>query len=211
MAMEAFRNRTVMGAATGFVGGFPTFHETIQGRNHLSGTVFVTQTSAEWRDVPLAELGNISLDDFAERMRATNTWASQHGFIGGYPTFFHADYGSGIVCGTVLIKATGAEFRDISLLELGSPALDDFEARFRATQDYASRNGFVGGFPTLHHAKAANPVEASNQARRIGYTGSTITVCGAILFNQGERIGSTLTRAETFAARRDVLLYQDPA
>jgi len=211
MAMEAFRNRAVRASATGFVGGFPTFHETTQGRNHLSGTVFVTQMSAEWRDVPLAELGNVSLDDFAERMRVTNTWASQHGFIGGFPTFFHADYGSGIVCGTVLVKAVGAEFRDISLLELGSPALDDFEARFRTTQDYAFRNGFAGGFPTLHHIRVANSVVASNSAAHIGITGGEITVCGAILFSEGERIGSTLTRAEPFAARRDVLLYQDPA
>jgi hypothetical protein len=210
-AMEAFRNRTLTAPAMGFVGGFPTFHEQVQGRNHLSGTVFVTQASADWRDVPLVELGNVSLDDFAGRMRASNTWASQHGYIGGFPTFFHADYGSGIVCGTTLIKAAGAEFRDISLLELGSPSLDDFEARFRATQDYALREGFVGGFPTLFHAKVPNPIEVSNPAQRIGIGSGQITVCGAILFRKGERIGSTLTRAETYAAFRDVLLYQDPA
>jgi hypothetical protein len=210
-AMEAFRNRTLTAPAMGFVAGFPTFHEQVQGRNHLSGTVFVTHASADWRDVPLVELGNVSLDDFAGRMRASNTWASQHGYIGGFPTFFHADYGSGIVCGTTLIKAAGAEFRDISLLELGSPSLDDFEARFRATQDYALREGFVGGFPTLFHAKVPNPIEVSNPAQRIGIGSGQITVCGAILFRKGERIGSTLTRAETYAAFRDVLLYQDPA
>lgn len=212
IAMEAFRNRTLRAAPLGFVGGFPTFHEKVEGRNHLSGTVFLTHAAADWRDVPLAELAGVSLDDFAGRIRASNAWATQHGYIGGFPTFFHADYGHGIVCGTTLIKAEGAEFHDIPALELGTNiSLDDFDARFRATHDYALRAGFAGGIPTLFHAKKPNPIAASHPAHGIGATGGTITVCGAIVFKRGERIGSTLTRAETYAASRDILLYQDPA
>ena len=126
-------------------------------------------------------------------MRATNTWASQHGFVGGFPTFFHADYGTGIVCGTVLIKSDGAEFRDIPLSELGNPALDDFEARFRATQDYASRNRFVGGFPTLFHAQAAVGIDL-----RTGQTMHAI-VCGTVLLKRGEE---TLFTPKGYSERR---------
>jgi hypothetical protein len=214
MAMEGFRHRMGIAPSAGFMGGFPNFYETTEGRNHLGGTIFVTQAAAEWRDVPLAELGNVALEDFEGRMRATNTWASQHGFVGGFPTFFHADYGTGVVCGTVLIKSDGAEFRDIPLSELGNPALDDFEARFRATQDYASRNGFVGGFPTLYHAQAVVDVDVRTGQKKHA------TVCGAVLLKRGELDISMLknkplqgkaTFAATFAARRNVLLFQDPA
>lgn len=205
MAMQGFRYRMEKALQAVFVGGFPNFYEATHGRNHVGGTVFVKQATAEWLDIPLAELGNVALEDFAERMRATNTWASQHGFIGGFPTFFHADYGSGIVCGSVLIKSDGTEFRDIPLSELGNPALEDFEARFRATQDYATRNGFVGGFPTLFHAKNVVDVDVRTGQKKYA------TVCGTILLKQGEIDIHTLQRMATFAERRDVLLFQDPA
>lgn len=214
MAMEGFRHRMGIAPSAGFMGGFPNFYETTEGRNHLGGTIFLTQAAAEWRDVPLAELGNVALEDFEGRMRATNTWAVPHGFVGGFPTFFHADYGTGVVCGTVLLGSNGAEFRDIPLSELGNPALDDFEARFRATQDYASRNGFVGGFPTLYHAQAVVDVDVRTGQKKYA------TVCGAVLLKRGELIISTRenkhlpgrsTFAATFAALRNVLLFQDPA
>jgi hypothetical protein len=205
MAMQGFRHRTEIAPSAGFVGGYPNFYEATEGRNHLASTVFVTQAAAEWRDIPLAELHNVALEDFGERMRETNTWAGQHGFVGGFPTFFHADYGNGVVCGAVLIKSDGAEFRDIPLSELGNPALDDFEARFRATQDYATRNGFVGGFPTLHHARAVVAVDIRTGRKKYD------TVCGSVLLKRGEIDINNLTRRATFAARHNVLLYQDPA
>lgn len=205
MAMQSFRHRTAAAPSGGFAGAFPNFHDTAEGRNHFGGTVFVTRAAAEWRDVPLSEMANGGLGDFAERMRSTNTWAGSHGFIGGFPTYFHADYGAGTVCGTVLIKSDGAEFRDVALSELGNPALEDFESRFRATQDYASSHGFVGGFPTLHHARAV--------VDRDVRTGQKIyaTVCGTVLFKRGERDIRTLGYEPTFAVRRNLPLYQDPA
>lgn len=205
MAMQGFRHRIEKAPPAGFIGGFPNFYELKEGQNHFGGTIFVKQAAAEWRDIPLAELGNIALEDFGERMRATNTWASQHGFVGGFPTFYHTDYGTGIVCGAVLIKSDAAEFIDIPLSELGNPALDDFEARFRATQDYATRNNFVGGFPTLHHARTVVNVDVRTGRRTYA------TVCGTVLFKQGELDIRTLQRRATFAARRNVLLFQDPA
>jgi hypothetical protein len=205
MAIQGFRHRMEKAPSAGFVGGFPNFYESIDGRNHFGDTIFLTQAASEWRNIPLSELGNIALDDFGDRMRAINTWASQNGFVGGFPTFFQADYGTGLVYGAVLIKSEGAEFMDIPLSELGNPDLDNFEARFRATQDYASRKGFVGGFPTLFHARAVVDVDVRTGQKKYE------TVCGTVLLKQGELDIHTLQKRATFAARRNVLLFQDPA
>jgi len=45
-----------------------------------------------------------------------------------------------------------SEWRDVPASELGNPPPDDVGARFRATNDYAAKNGFVGGFPNFHEA-----------------------------------------------------------
>jgi hypothetical protein len=86
------------------------------------------------------------------RFRQVNDYASVHGFVGGYPNFHQADYGCGTVFGTFLIRPGAAEWRDVSAAELGYPPGDDIGARFRATNDYAFRNGFAGGFPNFHQA-----------------------------------------------------------
>jgi hypothetical protein len=173
-AAEVFRMRAGLAAASGFLGAFPNFYSAPRGLGFVSGTIFVTGAAAEWRDVPLAELGGVSLDDFEGRMRATNAYATKNGFTGGFPNYFHADYGNGIVCGTILLKSSGAEWRDVPLSELGDPELSDFEARFRATHDYANRNGFVGGFPNLFHAeKQTRDFRTGRPIRQV--------VCGTVL------------------------------
>jgi hypothetical protein len=135
-----------------FVGAYPNFHEARQGNNTVGGTVFLKSTVAEWQDVSLTDLGNPSIDDFAARMRATQNYAVRNGYVGGFPNFFHKDYGKGILCGTVLIGHGGAEWRDVSLSELGNPPLDDIKARMTSANDYAFKNGYLGGFPTFYHA-----------------------------------------------------------
>jgi len=114
-AMHSFVHRADIATRNGFVGGFPNFYEATYGLNHVGGTIFIKSAAAEWRDVPLAELGNVSLEDFEERIRVTNAYASRNGFVGGFPNFYHADYGSGIVCGTILLKQNVAEWRDVLL------------------------------------------------------------------------------------------------
>jgi hypothetical protein len=146
----------------------------------VGGTIFLRAAAGEWRDVPLAQLGNPSLNDFGARLKGTQVYAKNYGFVGGFPNFFHADYGRGIVCGTILIKSDGAEWRDVSLTELGNN-LYDIGARFRGTQDYATRNGFVGGFPNMFHADYGHGI-----------------VCGTILLKQN------------VAEWRDVLLSLGP-
>lgn len=173
-AAQVFRMRSTLATASGFLGAFPNFYSAPRGLGFVSGTIFVTGAAAEWRDVPLTELGDVSLDDFEGRMRATNAYAAKKGFVGGFPNYFHADYGHGIVCGTILLKTEAAEWRDVPLSDLGNPALHDFEARFRATHDYASRNGFVSGFPNLFHAeKPARDFRTGRPIRQV--------VCGTVL------------------------------
>jgi hypothetical protein len=201
LAMQRFRHLAEVASREGFIGAFPNFYEATYGLDHVGGTIFVKPAVAEWRDVPLAELGNPPLGDFGDRMRAVNAYASRNGFVGGFPNFFHAETSEVVsitgqrkritVCGTVLLNSNGAEWRDVPLSELGNPALDDFEARFRATQDYATRNGFVGGFPNLFHAETTE-VSITGQRKRI-------TVCGTVLLKPD------------FAEWRDVLIFRGPA
>lgn len=115
-AMNAFRYRADLAARTGFVGGFPNFYEAERpGTTIVGGTIFVKSAIAEWRDVSLVDLGNVALDDFGARFRATQDYATHNGFVGGFPNFYHADYGSGIVCGTILLKPAFAEWQDVVL------------------------------------------------------------------------------------------------
>jgi hypothetical protein len=176
--MREFQHRAKAAADAGFVGAFPNFYYARQ-VSEVGGTIFVKAPAAEWRDVPLSALGNPSLDDFEERMRRTNKYATDNGYVGGFPNFFHADHGSGIVCGTILLKPEVAEWRDVALSDLGNPALGDIGQRFRATQDYASRQGFVGGFPNLFHA------DVQGVGARIGQPARRFTVCGTVLLKQG--------------------------
>lgn len=197
---EAFRNRARAAANSQFVGGFPNFYEAHYGRDHVGGTVFVKAETAQWRDVDLAELHNVSLDDFAGRVRATQDYAALNGFVGGFPTFYHAHQEriqqegrptNVTVCGTVLLNAEGAEFRDVPLADLGNPDLTDVGQRFRASQDYATRSGFVGGFPTMNHV--------TEQRVQIEGPPTAVTVCGTVLIKP------------RFGELRDVVLFKDPA
>lgn len=200
MAMRDFTMRAEVASREGFVGGFPNFHTATYGRSHVGGTILLKPGCSVWRDVPLAELGNPPLTDFVARFKATNVYAKDKAFVGGFPNFFHDEklhlvsevFGvtSGartrneriVVCGTVLIKPGCGEWRDVPLSDLKNPALSDIGARFRATHDYAREHGFAGGFPDFFHADHGNGI-----------------VCGTVL----------LTAAA--AEWRDVLLWLGPA
>ena len=155
IAQQKFRHRAEVASKAGFVGAFPNFHEATYNGTVVGGTIFLKHSAAVWQDVPLSWLSAgpaPALNDFADRMRKTQEYAVRNGYIGGFPNFFHADYGSGIVCGTVLIHPASAEFRDVPISELGNPSLTDIRQRFTSANDYAFRNGFLGGFPTFFHA-----------------------------------------------------------
>lgn len=144
-----------VGAHRGDAGGiYPTFSATpnTRGSGFLLGSVFIDSRAAEARDVAIGDLGNPSLEDFGARMRAANAFAHSQGFTGGFPTYYHADYGSGVVCGTVMLKKEAAEFRDILLSDLNI-TLENYADRFIAVHNFAKTQGFVSGFPTFYHGE----------------------------------------------------------
>jgi hypothetical protein len=199
LRMASFRHIEKMAANEGLVGGFPNFHqvtnvsETTGRRSSYGGTIFVRPLGAEKRDITMADLGNAALEDFSGRMRAAHKWAMENGYIGGFPTFFHANTATGTVCGTVLLKAECAEFRDVPLSELGNPSMSDIEARFRGSHDYAVKNGFVGGFPTLNQRRNWVYRTVGNQGR----------------WRAEELCGTVLLRSSC-AEWRDILINQAP-
>lgn len=136
---------------SGFVGGYPTMSSARNVGYDLNGAVLLRASGVEFRDVPLADLKSPPLEDFGARMRAAQVYATENGFVGGFPTFEHADYGRGIVCGTVLLKKEAAEHRDVPLNRLGGD-IEDFVKRFGETHNYAKELGFVGGFPNMFYA-----------------------------------------------------------
>ena len=194
LAAGEFRNRAQFAAQEGYVGGFPNFYYGMNGQAHVGGTIFIKPSCGEWADIPWSELGYPPLEDFVARMRATDIYATHHGFAGGFPNFFQAERFTGMVgapssvagalvssatgsatpfvsataalrspflgsprpnatinvCGTVLIKMGCAVRRQIPIV--GLPDQSNIGAVFRAVQDYAGANGFVGGFPTFNHA-----------------------------------------------------------
>jgi hypothetical protein len=149
-AMQSFRHRADYAAANGFAGGFPNFHEAQYGPNLVGGTILIHHGKIVWMDVPGFVLDYHPKQNFAERMRACQDYAVANGFIGGYPTYHVGDAAGTLVLGNMFLTNEFAEFREVPLSELGTPVLNDIGARFRSANDYAFRNGFLGGFPTFY-------------------------------------------------------------
>lgn len=147
-----FRQVNDYAGVHGFMGGFPNFHQADYECGVVYGTFLIRPGQTEWRDIPADALGNPPGDDVGARFRATADYATQNGFVGGYPNFHQANYGQGTVYGTFLFRSDVAEWRDVAASELGNPPGDDIDARFRATNDYAVRQGFAAGFPNFHQA-----------------------------------------------------------
>jgi len=187
---QSFRHRTTTAAHMGFLGAFPNFYEATYGMDTVGGTIFIKPGQVAWQDVPVAELAGATTTKFHDLMRAVNSYAVTHGFVGGFPTGFQADYGHGAVCGCVLLPADSAEWRDVPRQALGNIDIDDIPGRFRAVHDYAVREGFVGGFPTLFHR-----TEADAGPFPMGVAG---TVYGVVLIRPG------------YGEWRDVLLFRQP-
>ncbi|MEM9487422.1 MAG: hypothetical protein AAGA83_27460, partial [Cyanobacteria bacterium P01_F01_bin.116] len=102
----------------GYAAGFPSFHEkTIQGQK-IYGAQLLKAAAVEWRDVPATEIGGFS--DTAARFRNVYDYAHKNGFVGGFPNFHQANYGQGVVYGTLLLKPVAAQWRDTPMAALAS-------------------------------------------------------------------------------------------
>ncbi len=151
--------------------GFPNFHEADYGDGVVYGTVFLTDSEVEWRDVPRSEYGVFHIEDIPAMFRAANDYADRQGYAAAFPNFHQADHGNGVVYGTFLIKDGVTEWRDVPRDELGVYHIEDVGGMMRAANDYAARNGFSAGFPTFHQADHGNGV-----------------VCGIVLFKPGRSV-----------------------
>ncbi|SDD27446.1 aegerolysin family protein [Niabella drilacis] len=145
---ERFRAVSTYAVNNGYIGAFPNFFEADYGQGTVYGTLLIKKETADWKDIPAADLGNPQTPD--ERFRAVNTYASNNGYIGAFPNFFEADYGQGTVYGTLLIKKEAADWSDILASTLGIP--QTFEERFRAVNTYAGNKGYAGAFPNFFEA-----------------------------------------------------------
>jgi hypothetical protein len=113
-------------SANGFVGGFPIGWYGDYGHGTVCPAILLRHEAAEWRDVYVTHLGNVSLDDVKGRFKATHDYARNDGFVGGFPNLFHAAVGgggmapvpAGIVCGTLLIRPEFGEARETYLYRM---------------------------------------------------------------------------------------------
>ena len=165
-------------------GGYPTFETVTQRivgpRGGVSGTiqtfptVILPNSAAEWRDLPASVLNNPGLANPAQHVASMQQYAaSQQGFVGAIPTFFQAELG-GFRCGTLLLKSGGAEWQDVDVAELNNVDPSDEPGRFRAVQDYAGRDNFIGGYPNFY----------IGQKNIWGLRGrETVTINGTVLVN----------------------------
>ena len=169
-AIAAFQSRAAFAPGLGFATAFPNFYYAQRGLDHFGGTVLLKAEAVEWRNVLQSDLRLTGLTNFGDAMRQVSRFAADQGFVGGLPAFTRANYGDGDRLAVYLIKPEAAEWRDVPLEELGlsEPQLGDYGARFRATQDYAGRNGFVGGFPNMEVGPQAHLPEEDGRARTGG-------------------------------------------
>jgi hypothetical protein len=49
-----------------------------------------------------------------------------------------------------------------------NPLSDDIQVRFRAINDYAGKNGFVGGFPNFFETNTDCPEKRANLRNKLG-------------------------------------------
>lgn len=136
----------------GMATAWPNFHQADYGDGLVCGTFFLPGEAVEWRDVPAAEYGTNNRSDVPAMFRGANDYAASHGFSAGLPNFHEADYGSGSVFGTFLVRAGRNDFRDVPAAELGVWDRTDAPAMLRAANDYAASQGYSAAFPTFHEA-----------------------------------------------------------
>ena len=146
-------------AHNSFAGAIPTFFDGNTNGVVVHGLLLLKQGGVQWRDVTAFDLGNPPVADVAARFRATQTYATAQGMVGGLPTFYQADRVTDPIrqvkatfYGTLLFPHGTAEWRDVHAEELGAGPIDDPATRMRLLQQYATRNGFVGAFANFFQA-----------------------------------------------------------
>ena len=124
-----------------------------------------------WRDVKeTAGSGNDAYEftDIRTRFSAAHDYAQANGFDHGFPNFYQADYGNGIVYGMFLIRGIEHVIQDIPVSELfrdrpgfattdatTDPERIPMEEWFRAASDYLFNHrhpvSYIAAMPTGHY------------------------------------------------------------
>jgi hypothetical protein len=138
-------------------------------------------------------------DSAAREFRNRAEIATQEGYVGAFPNFYYGMAGQAHTGGTIFIKPSCGQWMDVPWVDLGYPPLGDFASRMRATDVYATRQGYAGGFPNFFQAQrlsgligagSALPVTATSTSSVFPFFGSahpeaTVTVCGTVLIKEG--------------------------
>jgi hypothetical protein len=143
-----FREMNDWGTRKGYISCFPNFHQARSSSGDVLGAICLRGTGIKSDSLYAVDLGYPSAPD--ARFRAVNDWASQNGWVSGYPNFHQLDRGKGLVYGAILFKSNVVESTTIPVEELGNPSTT--EQRFRAVHNWATRRGYLGGFPNFHQA-----------------------------------------------------------
>lgn len=157
----AGRMRASMEYATkyGFGAGVPTFYHTEKNGQIVYGTLLIPKESVEFKDIPATELGNVGPDDFQERVRQAMTWATNHGYAAGIPTFFDANNGRGTVYGVILMKSDKLKFMDVQRSRVRAFKNSDTAEWARVGTDVARQRSYAGAFPSFHVGKRGTTSE----------------------------------------------------
>lgn len=143
-----FRSINDWGSSRGYISCYPNFHQARSSSGVVFGAVCLRGSGIRSQDLYAVDLGYPESSD--ARFRAVSDWASQNGWVAGYPNFHQIDRGRGLLYGSVLFQSEAVEVKDIPTEELGFPSSS--EQRFRAISNWATRRGYVGGFPNFHQA-----------------------------------------------------------
>ncbi len=93
------------------------------------------------------------------RFRTANRYAGIHGYAAGFGNFHEANYGAGVVRGTMLLKSgTVAHYREVYRSILGNTALSNIPELFRRAQDYGNTYGLGVALPTFEQGNNGSGV-----------------------------------------------------
>jgi hypothetical protein len=177
---ERFRGVANWCSTNGFAAGYPTCHENTSATPTKYGTIIVTQ-GVNGQDVPRTTLGNPNTP--RTRLTSAHDWSKTQGAADAFPNFHEANYGQGVVYGTMLLAPSAVTWQDVPVVNiLGNnidPTSRQMEEWFKGTHDWAVLNGRTGAIPNGHYAN---------------YNGTW--VIGVFSFNPGFAQWRELTGAE---------------
>ncbi|MFP2960021.1 hypothetical protein ACLEPN_19885 [Myxococcus sp. 1LA] len=93
------------------------------------------------------------------RFRTASRYAGVHSYAAGFGNFHEANYGAGVVRGTILLKSgTVAHYREVYRSALGNTALSNIPELFRRAQDYGNAYGLGIALPTFEQGNNGSGV-----------------------------------------------------